>query len=334
MEEKAPRGTFFTPRNIIFFIIAVTLVVFLVSRIDVKKTISAFSSARPGLILLACCIYFASNFFKALRFMAIMKNTRVGIFNMFTIVSFHNFFNQVMPARTGELTLIYYLKKIGGVKATRGLHSLIVVRIFDMIIVSLFFVVSFILYFGTRESSLLLYVGIAMAVISIIALFNIKWMVIVVSKVFYGIGSLPFLQDKKLVKKLLEKVYQVEEEFSQFDTRGNLPMIAVTSLMVWTALYTLSFVVIRGFNIDIGYIPALIGATGGILTNVLPINSFGSFGTLEAGWTGGFLLVGMSMQDAVTTGFGNHLVMFFAGGFIALFCALVQKLKKDRSLFK
>ena len=329
MEEKAPRGSLLTPRNILFFIIAVTLVVFLVSQIDIEKTINAFSSARPGLLLLACCIYFTSNFFKALRFMVIMKDMRVGLFNMFTIVSFHNFFNQIMPARTGELTLIYYLKKIGGVKATKGLHTLIVVRIFDMIIVSLFFVISFILYFGTRQSSLLLYVGIAMAVISIIALFNIKWIVIALSKVFSGIGSLPFLRDKKLVKKLLEKVQQVEEEFSQFDTRGNLPMIAVTSLLVWTALYTLSFVVIRGFNIDIGYIPALIGATGGILTNVLPINSFGSFGTLEAGWTGGFLLVGMSLQNAVTTGFGNHLVMFFSGGFIALFCALVQKVKKS-----
>lgn len=328
MEQKQKTGTLLTPRNMIFFVIAVTLIVLLVSQIDVTKTLEAFSNSRPELLLLACLLYFTSNFFKALRFIVIMKDIHVGLFNMFSIVSFHNFFNQVMPARTGELTLIYYLKKIGNVKATKGLHSLIVVRIFDMIIVSLFFVISFILYFGIRQSSVLLYVGIAMAIISVVALFNIKWMVILFSRLFSGVASLPFLQNRKLVVKLLDKIGQVEQEFSQFDTKGNLPMITVTSLLVWIALYTLSYVVIRAFNIDILYLPAIIGATGGILTNVLPINSFGSFGTLEAGWTGGFLLVGMTLQDAVTTGFGNHLVMFTAGGFIALLCAAVQKLKR------
>src|SRR6056297_154133 len=193
MEQKQRTGTLLTPRNVIFFVIAVTLIVLLVSQIDIAKTLEAFSKSRPELLLLACLLYFASNFFKALRFIVIMKDIHVGLFNMFSIVSFHNFFNQVMPARTGELTLIYYLKKIGNVKATKGLHSLIVVRIFDMIIVSLFFVISFILYFGIRQSSVLLYVGVAMAIISVVALFNIKWMVILFSRLFSGVASLTFL---------------------------------------------------------------------------------------------------------------------------------------------
>jgi len=70
------------------------------------------------------------------------------------------------------------------------------------------------------------------------------------------------------------------------------------------------------------------GNTGQVLANVLPVNSFGSFGTLEAGWSGGFVLVGMSPQDAITTGFGYHLINFVAAAAIAAVCWVVIRLRK------
>jgi uncharacterized membrane protein YbhN (UPF0104 family) len=105
-------------------------------------------------------------------------------------------------------------------------------------------------------------------------------------------------------------------------------MLAVTSMLIWCALYLLFYLTIRSFGIDIGIIQSVVGSTGGVLTNILPINSFGSFGTLEAGWTGGFMLVGMSEHDAIFTGFGYHIISFFASGFIALVCFIVTKFKK------
>ena len=77
----------------------------------------------------------------------------------------------------------------------------------------------------------------------------------------------------------------------------------------------------------------LIGATGAVLTNTLPVNSFGSFGTLEAGWTGGFLLVGMPLQEAIITGFGSHLIMLLCAAVIAVMCwillFMVKQFKKN-----
>jgi hypothetical protein len=49
-----------------------------------------------------------------------LRDIEVTPFEMFAITSYQNFFNQIFPARTGELTLIYYLKKVGGASLSRG----------------------------------------------------------------------------------------------------------------------------------------------------------------------------------------------------------------------
>ena len=77
---------------------------------------------------------------------------------------------------------------------------------------------------------------------------------------------------------------------------------------------------------DITYLETLAGATGAVISNVLPINSFGSFGTLEAGWTGGFVLVGMSGQDAITTAFGSHIITFVASAFFVIISSSIVKI--------
>ena len=81
-----------------------------------------------------------------------------------------------------------------------------------------------------------------------------------------------------------------------------------------------AYACIRAFNVNIGFIANLVGNTGQVLANVLPVNSFGSLGTLEAGWVGGFLLVGMTKQDAITTALGYHIINFVAAAVIAVIC--------------
>ena len=44
------------------------------------------------------------------------------------------------------------------------------------------------------------------------------------------------------------------------------------------------------------------------LASVLPVNSFGNFGTQEAGWASGMVLLGYSQQTALTSGFATHLL--------------------------
>jgi uncharacterized protein (TIRG00374 family) len=232
----------------------------------------------------------------------------------------------VLPARTGELTLIYYLNKIGNADMSKGLHSLIIVRLFDFIIVPVFFIVSLVIYFGKDSSMVLIAAAIAFFILTCLALFNIKWIIFTVKTIFSAITNRIKIHDRPVIKKINSLINRVLDEFIDFNTARYIPGLTLTSILVWFHLYLFFFIVIRALGIDVNFFQSVAGATGGVITNVIPVNSFGSFGTLEAGWTGGFMIVGMTEQHAITTGFGSHIVTLCASAIISCVCFIFRKI--------
>ena len=318
-----------SPKTFVLFLFSAVLVVFLLRNLEIRKTLETFRGADMRLILLACGIYFMSNLFKSLRFAVMLRGAGIGQMKLYAITSYHNFFNQIFPARTGELTFVYYLKKMGGGNISKGLHILLVTRIFDFIVVAAFFVCSLVMYYGRKTSVSLAALGLVFLAASVVSLFYLKWLVIFADRLFRWLVAKLRLENRRVVRKIGEKIEPVVEEFSSFEAARFIPGLAVTSILVWGALYAFSYVTIHAFGVDVSFLQSVAGSTGGVLTNVLPINSFGSFGTMEAGWTGGFVLVGMSAQDAITTGFGNHIVNFVASAVIALGCFIVLRFRRE-----
>ncbi len=119
-----------------------------------------------------------------------LRDIRVTPFQMFAITSYQNFFNQILPARTGELTLIYYLKKVGGASLSRGLHILVVTRIYDLIIVAVFFLASVLAFYGDAIRPGLLAIGGICLAISVASLFYLKWLVVFADRAFNATARL------------------------------------------------------------------------------------------------------------------------------------------------
>ncbi len=309
------------PRTLLFLVISLFLAWFLLRKVDVARALETVGNA--DLSLLGACVltYFASTFFKMLRYQTMLGDLDISILDLFAITSYQSFLNQIMPARTGELTFVYYLKKIGKGEISRGLHVLVVTRIFDFIVISAFFICSIIIHFGMDTSLLLVALGAVFLALSVVGLFNLKWIVIWSGRLFHLLYTRTPLGSFALAGRIIGTIDVVVEEFSSFRAGRFAPRLAFTSILTWIALYFLFYLSIRSLGVEIGLVQSVAGSTGGVLTNVLPINSFGSFGTLEAGWTGGFILVGMNEHDAIVTGFGYHLISFAASALAAAFSA-------------
>lgn len=314
----------FSIRTLVFLVLAAVIIYLLVSNIDVKQTAEAFKKADVSLVLLSAFFYLLSNVCKSVRFSVMMKDSGISVPKMFSISAYQNFFNQIMPARTGELTFLYYTKTIAGVRPSVSLHTLLVSRMMDLVVVCLFFAVCLIILSGKNSSPVLLAASVLLGVISLVCAFKMEWFVSAGRFVFFWTVSFLKLDRKPFVQKIGDRIDMIHRDFADIKMKNRMPMIAFTSLLVWIFLYIFSYTTIRAFGSELGLMASIVGSTGAVLTNVLPVNSFGSFGTLEAGWTGGFVFVGMTMQTAVTTGFGYHLINFFAAGIIALVCVLVS----------
>ena len=74
------------------------------------------------------------------------------------------------------------------------------------------------------------------------------------------------------------------------------------------------------------------GSAVASIANLLPINLIGNFGTLEAGWTSAFIVLGVPPETAAATGLASHLwALAFAAGYGAVAWAALAATKPGAS---
>jgi hypothetical protein len=126
------------------------------------------------------------------------------------------------------------------------------------------------------------------------------------------------------------KMHEISEDFYAIKARKTYISVTVTSLVSWIMVFWVFYAFLRGFGIKISFLKVVFGSTIAIIANALPISGIGNWGTLEAGWAAGFLLVGLSKEKAITTGFGVHIVAFVICAIMGLICWVSLNLQRRK----
>jgi len=229
--------------------------------------------------------------------------------------------NNLLPARTGELSYVYLLKTEQNKTTGEGLATLIIARIFDFIIITILFLALFI-FIGNLTSGFILLV-----IIGII--FLLSMVVLLIAMLFFGDDVL--LRSKKFLmyfnfKKIQLGTYitkKSEETLTclkmyksgKFDQHLSVILL---SIGIWALSYLLFYLIAISMNLDLGVIPILFASSFAVFSTVLPIQGIGGFGTMEGGWALGFIAVGATKDVAINTGFGFHLIILMYTIFLGI----------------
>jgi uncharacterized membrane protein YbhN (UPF0104 family) len=92
-------------------VLTVVLVAILLSQISLGNVSTTLTSIDSICVIIGFILYLSSYFFRALRFY-ILLNNKVNLKDLFSIVSVHNMANNILPARTGEISYVYLSKKL------------------------------------------------------------------------------------------------------------------------------------------------------------------------------------------------------------------------------
>ena len=128
----------------IALLITIFLVVLLFTQVSVQNVIYTLIHINPAYLLAGFALYTCSYLFRAWRF-RILLDDKVTMKDLFHIECVHNMMNNLLPARTGELSYIYLLKKVPNRTTGEGLATLVVARIFDFIALAILFFAAVIL---------------------------------------------------------------------------------------------------------------------------------------------------------------------------------------------
>jgi hypothetical protein len=312
-------------------LITVVLLALLFTQINLEDVISTLKNINPVYLIAGFILYTFSYFFRAWRFY-ILLNREVGIQDLFNIECVHNAINSLLPARTGELSYIYLLKKIKNKTTGEGIASLVVSRIFDFIALIILFFIATVLVEAIPSN--------IMAVLSIIAVFTLFLLVILVLLLTTGKKFVIIAQstaekvhmgNNRGVNYLIRKGFETVESLDKIQMRKSMPALMASSLLIWGANYFLVYLLMAGLNFQISLVFVVLGGTFIVLTSILPIQGIAGFGTTETIWTLVFVPLGLSVDQAIISGFCFHIIMILYFSLLGIYGAIKIKAWKNLS---
>ena len=289
--------------------IAIVLVWFLLSKIEVGAIVITLKNMPPHLILLGLFFYALSYLFRAFRFKMLLQGD-VSVVRLYNIVAIHNMWLNLLPLRAGELSYLYLLKKKGGaVSYLTGVPSLVLARVFDLLSIFLLFLISFV---GLGQLPDLLNQLAILMIVMVLTALVIMALLLWKKERFLGQIKYYILKYKMeriaFVNKMLGKSSEILEGFKSVQDYIVIMKIFIYSLLSWLAINAYNFVIIRALNIDFNVWQILFITIFFIFLSLLPVNGYAGFGTFESVFVVISSSFGVMPDVAIGAAFAAHIV--------------------------
>jgi glycosyltransferase 2 family protein len=314
-------------RLILSFLITAVITFVLLLQISLKDLYILLKTVDPGWATLGVVGYFLALFFRALRFKRLVYSKDIPLSDLVRNTVFYHFSLMVLPSKLGELSYPYLLNKISGRNMTEGLASLIASRVYDLFIILMIFLFVSIGFQSFLKNNLwvILFLVCFLIGLMFLTLFYMSSLLKGLSNLLEKISTRTQLRNAKSYLWVQRKMNEMAGDFYAIKTRKSYFAVSLTSFVSWGMIFWMFYAFLRGFGIEISFLKMAFGSTIAVIANALPISGIGNWGTLEAGWAAGFLMVGLSKEKAIATGFGVHIIIFVTCAIISFFCWVTYK---------
>ncbi len=316
------------------------LAYYLWQQIDSAELFKSVATPHWKWLMIGFICYSVTTYLRAKRWHMLVYPKQSEVM-MMSLTSFHTLLNNVLPARLGELTYIYYLKKLGQVSVLTGTATLLIARFYDLLALILCFSLGLLWVWTQIQVSLIKFL---IAFVIMVPLF-LGILIHFFSSTGYarfalGVRRVFNLRSASL-DKILDLGQKLVDEMSKIAHGSKRPVLFLFSIGIWL-VKNFAFLCILwgvGFNI-FTWNNMLFGSAFSELTTVLPIHGLAGFGTVEGGWTLGFLLLGLPKELVISSGFAFHIILlqfsFVIGmfGFIWIYTIGLRKKKSWPSTHK
>ena len=313
-------------------IITIALVAILLSQIQIADIITTLADIDPLYLVAGFVLYVCSYFFRALRF-HILLNREVKLRDLFNIVCVHNLVNKIFPARTGELSYIYLLKKLHNKTTGEGIATLFVARVFDFIVIAISLFIS--------ALSLEKLPNLVVNVIWIIAVCMVLAGVTLVGFIYFDERFMRIIKKITIktnivrfgmVQYLLRKADETVNSFGSIKSKYILVQTGAVSIGIWASMYLVYSLLVYAFGINLSTFEVITIVSFVALLPLLPFYAVGGFGTTEATITVVMISFGVLKETAIVASFGMHIIGIIYTLIVGAYGLLILNLKNYISL--
>ena len=309
-------------RLLFSILITVVIIVILLTQISLKDLFTLLKNIDPVWAILGTAGYLTGLLARAFRYKWLIHSRKIPLLELFKISILYHLSLMVLPSKLGELSYPYLLNKSSRMSMTEGMASLIASRVYDFftfVIIFLFASMEFQSFFKINLFFIVLLSAFLIGLI-ILLFFHMGDLLKYFSKALGGISRWIGFENSPSLQWIQRKIHEIAEDFYAIKARKTYFPVTVASLISWVTMFWMFYAFLRGFGIEVSFLKVIFGSAIAVIANALPISGIGNWGTLEVGWAAGFLIVGLTKERAIATGFGVHILVFVICAVLGIFC--------------
>ena len=288
-------------------------------------------------IIVAFGFYLLSYVLIAIRWRMLFLEGAGGAFHaspflLMLISGAHQFYGNFLPARTGDLTIMYLARKHLKLEVSLGMSSLIIARAFDFVALG---ALALVFIFWQGHNPRIMRPG----TLTFAGLFISLPLLGILSAILWGERISRWLTDH-ILPHVTRRGNALLIKITGFISRTTLLLSARRSISFYSRCFLLSILlmllrvsIFSTFAIKsaspVPLVPAVIIGLSTLIASTIPIQGFLGLGAFEGGWVLGCVLVGLSPEDGLIVGMSVHLIIVIFLVFLGALCNLLLLVRKD-----
>ncbi|MBI5360788.1 MAG: flippase-like domain-containing protein [Planctomycetes bacterium] len=290
-------------------------------------------SIDAGFLPIAFLLYFCMFIIGSIRYKVVL-NLPVKLRILLPVSILQNITNQFMPAHAGDVSYMMLLKKTSGVTLGRSFASLLMIRLYDLIVIGLLLIASTILLDGKSGTVMTISVvsGVFLAVLLLVVSLLIKYLAKVVSGLKWLAGSFG-LSKVSFAERLMDGADDTADAVSVLNSRRKVAEALFLSFIFWTLPLTMSYVIFTHvFGLPVTFCQVFYLYTVLTIFSVVPIHFLGGLGTMDAGIAALLVMFGiMNKSDSIAFSLSLRIISYLYAAICMLFAFLALKIERAQN---
>ena len=285
------------------FVFSSVVVYILLRKIALHDVAQLLSQVYLGMFVLAFVSYFCVNILRAYRLYYIMETKNV-FFAFLNVCLLHNFFNNIMPAKLGELSFPYLSKKKIYISYRESLSSLFLSRMMDMILMAFFFLTGLIWFSFSLDIhyQFLVVIPVIIMLLLILGIFLPDKIIGTMSRV---VSWLSTVKRSQTLERIGVKIAQAAEKLRYYRSNRLRLRMWLISLGVYVCSFCCYYILFKHVYVGANFKMATLVIPFGLFVAGFPLGIAG-IGTVEGGWIGILSFAGSDIEQAISTAFVFH----------------------------